>query len=142
MLIEQDKKSIETITGPNFELIIHFIYLLSHPIILTRSFLSSLSCDDNGVLTAGYNNGEARDLAQMAVAKFENNEDLFKMGKTPYKETRKSGQTPMGKYVESGLGEVLSKSIEQLNGDIAHEFVDMMMQRNFSANTKTISTAD
>lgn len=105
--------------------------------------LSSLSFDDNGVLSAVYNNGEARDLAQMAIAKFENNEGLFKMGKNLYKETRNSGQAAMGKPVEGGRGEVLSKSIEQSNVDIAHEFVNMMtMQRNFSANTKTITTAD
>lgn len=105
--------------------------------------LSSLSFDDNGVLSAVYNNGEARDLAQMAVAKFENNEGLFKMGKNLYKETRRSGQAALGKPVEGGRGEVLSKSIEQSNVDIAHEFVNMMtMQRNFSANTKTITTAD
>ncbi|MBF0362641.1 MAG: flagellar hook protein FlgE [Oligoflexia bacterium] len=105
--------------------------------------LSSLSFNDKGVLSAVYNNGEVRDIAQIAIAKFENNEGLFKMGKNLYKETRKSGQGAVGKPNEHGRGEVLSKSIEESNVDIAHEFVNLMKaQRNFTANTRTITTAD
>ena len=47
--------------------------------------LSSLSFNDDGILTAIYDNGEAMDVAQIAVAKFENNEGLFKMGKNMFK---------------------------------------------------------
>ncbi len=105
--------------------------------------LGSLSFNDKGVLTAIYNNGEARDIAQMAVAKFENNEGLFKVGKNLFKETRKSGQAALGKPNEAGRGEVLSKSIELSNVDIATEFVNLMSsQRNFTANTRSITTAD
>ncbi len=105
--------------------------------------LSSLSFNDSGVLTAVYDNGEARDIAQIAMAKFENNEGLFKVGKNLFKESRNSGQAAMGKPGEAGRGEVLSKSIELSNVDIANEFVNLMTaQRNFQANAKTISTAD
>ncbi|MEE3078312.1 MAG: flagellar hook protein FlgE [Bdellovibrionota bacterium] len=105
--------------------------------------LTSLSFNDDGILTAVYDNGEARDVAQIAVAKFENNEGLFKVGKNLFKESRKSGQPAMGKPGEAGRGEVLSKSIELSNVDIANEFVNLMTaQRNFQANAKTISTAD
>src|SRR5690606_23315947 len=54
--------------------------------------LSSMSFNDQGVLTAVYDNGQQRDLGQVAIAKFENNEGLFKTGKNLFKETRKSGQ--------------------------------------------------
>lgn len=105
--------------------------------------LTSLSFNDKGILTASYNNGESKDLAQMAVAKFENNEGLFKVGKNLLKESRNSGQAAYGKPVEGGRGEVLSKSIELSNVDIANEFVGLMTtQRNFQANAKTIKTAD
>jgi len=105
--------------------------------------LSSLSFNDSGVLTAVYDNGEARDIAQVAMAKFENNEGLFKVGKNLFKESRNSGQAAMGKPGEAGRGEVLSKSIELSNVDIANEFVNLMTaQRNFQANAKTIGTAD
>ncbi|MDD0852655.1 flagellar hook protein FlgE [Halobacteriovorax sp. GB3] len=105
--------------------------------------LGSLSFNDNGVLTAVYDNGVARDISQIAVAKFENNEALFKVGKNLFKESRQSGQAAMGKPGEGGRGEVLSKSIELSNVDIANEFVNLMTaSRNFQANAKTLTTAD
>lgn len=105
--------------------------------------LASLSFNDKGILTAIYNNGEARDVAQIGVAKFENNEGLFKVGKNLYKESRNSGQPTFGSPGDSGRGEVLAKSIELSNVDIAAEFVNLMTaQRNFQANARTITTSD
>ncbi len=105
--------------------------------------LSSMSFNDAGVLTAVYDNGLQRELGQVAVAKFENNEGLFKTGKNLFKETRKSGQAALGKPGSDGRGEVLAKSIEQSNVDIAGEFINLMAaQRNFQANTRTITTSD
>ncbi|MCF8057672.1 MAG: flagellar hook protein FlgE [Bacteriovoracaceae bacterium] len=109
----------------------------------TAGTLGSLSFNDDGILTAVYDNGESRQIASIAIAKFENNEGLFKVGKNLFKESRKSGQAAMGKPGESGRGEVLSKSIELSNVDIATEFVELMKaQRNFSANAKTLQTSD
>ncbi len=105
--------------------------------------LTSLSFNDDGILTAVYNNGESRNVCQIGIAKFENNEGLFKVGKNMFKESRKSGQAALGKPGEAGRGEVLSKSLELSNVDIASEFVNLMTaQRNFQANAKTITTAD
>ena len=105
--------------------------------------LASMSFNDDGVLTAVYDNGVQKDIAQVAVAKFENNEGLFKTGKNLFKETRKSGQAAVGKPGADGRGEVLAKSIEMSNVDIADEFIDLIAaQRNFMANTKTITTSD
>lgn len=102
-----------------------------------------MSFNDEGILTAVYDNGEQRNLGQVAVAKFENNEALFKTGKNLFKQTLKSGQAALGKPGADGRGEVLSKSIEQSNVDIAQEFIALMgAQRNFQANTKTITTSD
>lgn len=105
--------------------------------------LSSMSFNDDGVLTAVYDNGKQIELGQVAIAKFENNEGLFKTGKNLFKETRKSGQAALGKPGADGRGEIISKSIEQSNVDIAQEFIALMAaQRNFQANTRTITTSD
>jgi len=105
--------------------------------------LSSMSFNDDGILTAVYDNGRQKDLGQVAVAKFSNNEGLFKTGKNLFKETRKSGQAAIGKPGADGRGTVLAKSIEQSNVDIAQEFIGLMSaQRNFQANTRTITTSD
>lgn len=109
----------------------------------TAGTLGSLSFNDDGILTAVYDNGVSRSIASIAIAKFENNEGLFKVGKNLFKESRKSGQAAMGKPGESGRGQVLSKSIELSNVDIATEFVELMKtQRNFTANAKTLAASD
>jgi flagellar hook protein FlgE len=105
--------------------------------------LGSMSFSDDGILTAVYDNGESREIAQVAMAKFESSETLFKIGKNLFKESRRSGQAALGKPGEAGRGEVLSKSIELSNVDIANEFVGLMTaQRNFQANARTLTTAD
>ncbi|MDA9792955.1 flagellar hook protein FlgE [Bacteriovoracaceae bacterium] len=109
----------------------------------TAATLASMSFNDTGVLTAVYDNGVTRDIAQVVVGKFENNESLLKMGKNLFKESRKSGQAALGKPGSDGRGEILSKSIELSNVDLAGEFINLMAaQRNFQANTKTITTSD
>lgn len=105
--------------------------------------LASMSFNDDGVLTAVYDNGVQRDLGLVAIAKFENNDGLFKTGKNLFKETRKSGQATLGRPGTDGRAEILSKSVEQSNVDIANEFIGLMAaQRNFQANTRTITTSD
>ena len=105
--------------------------------------LSSFSFDDEGILTIIYDNGESEKLAQIGVAKFENNEGLHKLGKNLYGETVKSGAVIMGKPNTMGRGEIITKSLELSNVDIADQFVDLITtQRNFQANTKSLQTAD
>lgn len=105
--------------------------------------LASMSFDDNGVLTAVYDNGESKFIGQVAIAKFANNEGLFKVGRNLYKESRKSGQGTLGKPTKDGRGTIFAKSIELSNVDIADEFVNLMTtQRNFQANAKAIQTTD
>ena len=105
--------------------------------------LGSMSFNDDGILSASYDNGIMKQIGQVAVAKFENNEGLFKMGKNLFKATRKSGEAANGKPGLDGRGEILAKSIEMSNVDIADEFINLMnAQRNFQASTKTITTAD
>jgi flagellar hook protein FlgE len=94
-------------------------------------------------LSAVYDNGVSRDVAQIAIAKFENDEGLFKTGKNLFKETRKSGQAALGKPGADGRADILAKSIEASNVDVANEFINLMAaQRNFQANTRTITTSD
>ena len=105
--------------------------------------ISSFSFDTKGVLRGIYSNGESKDLAKIALASFENNEGLYKQGKNLYRETIKSGRPIMGNPGEGGRGEIIPKSIELSNVDIADQFVSLITsQRNFQANAKTLQTAD
>lgn len=105
--------------------------------------LSNFSIDDKGLVSGSYSNGVTRPLAYIALGRFENNEGLYKLGQNRYKEAVKSGQPLIGKASEAGRGAILAKSLEASNVDLAHEFVQMIQtQRNFQANSKTISTSD
>jgi flagellar hook protein FlgE len=105
--------------------------------------INSLSFNDEGVLTALYTNGQASDLAQIGLAKFENPESLFKVGNNRLKEARDSGTPSVGKAGSAGRGKLFAKSLERSTVDLAMEFVNLIQnQRGFQANAKTITTSD
>ena len=82
-------------------------------------------------------------LGQLAVARFEATERLSKFGENQFRETIDSGPALIGKPNSGGRGQIMVKSLEQSNVDIAHEFVDMIkVQRGFQASAKAITTAN
>jgi flagellar hook protein FlgE len=105
--------------------------------------INNLSFNDDGVLAALYSNGETRELAQVAISKFENGEALFKVGNNRFKESRDSGTPSIGRPGQAGRGKLFAKSLERSTVDIAMEFVNLIQnQRGFQANAKTIATTD
>lgn len=109
----------------------------------TAGTLSGLTFNDDGILSAVYSNGETLSVAQVALAKFENPEGLFKLGQNRFRESRLSGLPTVGAPQTGGRGQVIAKSIESSTTDIANEFINLMTaQRNFQANSRVISVAD
>ena len=105
--------------------------------------INNMSFNDQGVLTALYSNGEAKDLSQICLAKFENPEALFKVGNNRLKESRDSGSAALGASGRAGRGKLFAKSLERSTVDLAAEFVNLIQnQRGFQANAKTITTTD
>jgi flagellar hook protein FlgE len=105
--------------------------------------INNLSFNDEGVLTALYSNGETQDIAQIALAKFENPEAMFKVGNNRLKEARDSGAPALGGPGRAGRGKIFAKSLERSTVDLALEFVNLIQnQRGFQANAKTITTTD
>lgn len=105
--------------------------------------LTNYSIDEQGSVSGSYSNGITRPLAQIALARFENNEGLYKIGLNRFKEAYYSGQPLVGAAGEAGRGAVVAKTLEGSNVDLATEFVHMIQtQRNFQANAKTITTSD
>lgn len=105
--------------------------------------ITNMSFNDEGVLTALYSNGEAQDIGQIALAKFENPEALFKVGSNRLKEARESGAPAIGMANRAGRGKIFAKSLERSTVDLAMEFVNLIQnQRGFQANAKTITTSD
>lgn len=109
----------------------------------TAGTLAGLTFNDDGMLTAIYNNGQNLNISQLALAKVENPEGMFKMGQNRYRESRLSGQPTLGKPGGGGRGRITPKSVEQSTTDIANEFISLMnTQRNFQANSRVVSVAD
>lgn len=105
--------------------------------------LQSITVATDGVITGQYSNGQVLPLYRVALAKFQNEQGLYKVGSNLYQETRLSGDPITGKPGSSGLGSISPNSLEQSNVDIATEFVKMITtQRGFQANSKIITVTD
>jgi flagellar hook protein FlgE len=105
--------------------------------------LQSVSVATDGAITGQYSNGQVIPLYRVALAKFQNNQSLFKVGGNLFRETRLSGDPITGKPGTGGLGGISPNSLEQSNVDIATEFVKMITtQRGFQANSKIITVTD
>ncbi len=109
----------------------------------TAGTLAGMTFNDDGSLTAVYSNGESVNVAQIALAKFENPEGMFKVGQNRLRESRSSGQPTIGTPQSGGRGRVSSKTLEASTTDVATELINLMQaQRNFQANSKVVTTSD
>ncbi len=105
--------------------------------------LGGVNVDVDGVITGSYSNGQLIPLYRVGLAKFQNEEGLFKEGGNLYSETRESGDAITNKPGTAGLGSIAPNALEQSNVDIAAELVKMITtQRGFQANSKVITVTD
>jgi len=105
--------------------------------------LEGVNVDVDGVITGSYSNGQRIPLYRVGLAKFINDQGLFKEGGNLYSETRQSGSAITNKPGTNGLGSIAPNALEQSNVDIANELVKMITtQRGFQANSKIITVTD
>ncbi|MBS1809324.1 MAG: flagellar hook protein FlgE [Acidobacteria bacterium] len=99
------------------------------------------SPDQNGALYAVFSNGQRRLLGQMALATFNSQAGLRRLGNNLYGETISSGQPSIGTPGSGGRGTIAGASLEASNVDIATEFTNLIVaQRGFQANSRVITT--
>jgi flagellar hook protein FlgE len=104
--------------------------------------LQSIEFNAAGTLIGNFSNGTSRDLYQVPLATFPNEEGLGRVGSNLYKESSDSGAAQVGQANSSGRGELRAFSVEQSNVDLASEFVKIITyQRAFQASARTVSTA-
>lgn len=105
--------------------------------------LQSLNIDPNGFLVGNFSNGEARTLAQIALAQFANVEGMDAIGNSNLIATRVSGQPLIGEPKTGQFGALRASNFEQSNVDLADQFVRLILnQRAFQANTRTVSVTN
>jgi len=109
----------------------------------TSGEFSGLAIDGTGLVQGLYTNGQKVAIGQLAVAKFRSNDGLGRAGQNLWIETRESGTAALGGASTGGRASVSAGALESSNVDLAEEFVGLIQhQRSFSANSKTITTAD
>ncbi len=101
------------------------------------------SIDQNGVLVGTFSNGQNIGLAQIALAKFANNEGLESDGGNLFNSSANSGDPTIGTAASGGRGALFANSLEMSNVDLSKALTDMIViQRGYQANSKTITTSD
>lgn len=104
---------------------------------------SGLAIDGTGLVQGLYTNGQKITIGQLAVAKFRSNDGLGRAGQNLWIETRDSGTAALGAAGAGGRASVTAGALESSNVDLGEEFVGLIQhQRSFSANSRTITTAD
>ena len=105
--------------------------------------LTSYNIDANGYINGVYDNGQIKQLAQIALRNFENPGGLNQVGGTLFKESVNSGALKPGQPASGGRGKIAPSSLEMSNVDLSEEFTDMIVtQRGFQANSRIITTSD
>jgi flagellar hook protein FlgE len=105
--------------------------------------LSNISVGQDGTITGSFTNGLNETLARVAVATFQNEEGLSRLGGSQFAATAASGQALIGTPNAGRFGAIQSDSLEMSNVSIADEFTKLITAQNaFTANSKSITTAN
>ncbi|HIP14662.1 MAG TPA: flagellar hook-basal body complex protein, partial [Sulfurimonas autotrophica] len=109
----------------------------------TGGDLVGIRIDQSGTLVGSFSNGRSFGLAQIAMAKFTNNEGLSTEGGNVYIQTANSGDPIIGTAATAGRGFIQSAALEASNVDLSRALTQLIIiQRGFQANGKTITTSD
>ncbi|WP_169941806.1 flagellar hook protein FlgE [Campylobacter sp. RM15925] len=109
----------------------------------TGGELNGLRIDESGTLVGTFTNGRSLGLAQVAVAKFTNNEGLVSEGENLFSMTANSGDPIIGAANTAGRGKISASSLEMSNVDLSRSLTQLIVvQRGFQANSKTITTSN
>lgn len=105
--------------------------------------LSNITIGQDGSIQGAFTNGQTRTLGQVALATFQNEDGLNRVGSNMFQTTANSGLAQIGAASSGRFGSIVAGSLEQSNVSLADEFTKMIVaQRAFEANTRGISTAD
>lgn len=105
--------------------------------------LSGVAIGADGVILGNYTNGQAKNLGQMVLINFNNNQGLKAMGGNLWGETPDSGVPLIGVPGSGNLGVLQASATEDSNVDLTAELVAMItMQRVYQANAQSIKTQD
>ncbi|MBV8370882.1 MAG: flagellar hook-basal body complex protein [Candidatus Eremiobacteraeota bacterium] len=104
--------------------------------------LSNITIGQDGSISGAFSNGQTAVLGRVAVATFQNEQGLSRVGGSDFAATANSGLAQVGTAGVGRFGTMVSGSLEQSNVSIADEFTKMIAAQNaYQANSKSITTA-
>lgn len=105
--------------------------------------LTTVDIDESGNVTANFDNGVSRRIAQVAVATFPNPGGLRSVTGNGYRVSQESGSYNIKQPGTGGAGYLSPSTLESSTVDLSSEFTGLITtQRAYSASSKIITTAD
>ncbi len=105
--------------------------------------LTDVEVDEDGFVTAMFDNGVTRRIAQVAVATFANANGLVPLNGNAYRVSQQSGPFSLKTPGTGGAGFLAPGTLESSTVDLSTEFTGLIVtQRAYSASSKIITTAD
>ena len=103
--------------------------------------LTSYLIGGDGIITGVFSNGVTRNLGQLVLARFANNNGLVQEGNNLYAAGVNSGLPIIGVPGNNGCGSITSGAVEQSNTDIGGNLIDLILASTmYRANARVIST--
>lgn len=105
--------------------------------------LAGVSVSKDGIVQARYDNGQTRDIGQVALFNFRNPNGLSSIGNNQWTESADSGQPTPGNPNTGIFGVLQASAVEESNVDLTAELVNLIVQqRNYQASAQSIKTQD
>jgi len=105
--------------------------------------LSEIEIADDGFVTAIFDNGVTRRIAQVALATFPSVDSLAQVSGNAYQVSENSGTFNLKTPGIGGAGSIAASQLEASTVDLSSEFTGLITtQRAYSASSKIITTAD
>ena len=99
--------------------------------------------DDQGIVTALFDNGETQRIYKIPIATFPNPNGLDTRTGTAFTQSERSGDFFLRSAGEANAGTIAPSALEASTSDLAEEFTSLIItQRAYAASTKIIQTAD
>jgi flagellar hook protein FlgE len=110
---------------------------------LAFSFRTGVAFNTDGIVSAIFDNGTTIPLYQIPLVNFANVDGLQAETGNVYSQTVQSGDAVSNYAGLGGVGTMTPSALEQSTVDLSTEFANLIItQRSFSANARTITTAD
>ncbi|TAD91574.1 MAG: flagellar hook-basal body complex protein [Alphaproteobacteria bacterium] len=106
-------------------------------------FRTGVSFSDDGIVRVLFDNGQSLPVFRLPIATFAAMNRLEPVTGNAYRETLESGSALTNYAGVAGSGKVSPSTLEASTVDLSEEFTNMIIvQRSYSANARSITTAD